>query len=141
MDVCTLGDLLDVIGEPSVRLHTAPAGLTAPVTEALLYDAHAPLPQVPGALLLAVGVRAPAAGPLTRAAAEAGMTGVVVRGGDGPVGEAESAGVALLSVDEDAAWHQVHLLLASAIGAHPAATGGGDARGELFALADAVAAA
>jgi hypothetical protein len=69
------------------------------------------------------------------------MTGVVVRGEDGPVAEAEAAGVALLGVDEDAAWHQVHLLLASALAARPAAGGGGDTRGELFALADAVAAA
>ncbi|WP_406477269.1 PucR family transcriptional regulator [Streptomyces sp. NBC_01615] len=138
MDACTLGDLLDVIGGPSVRLHTAPAGLTVPVTEALLYDAHAPLPRVPGALLLAVGVRASAAGPLARAAAEAGMSGLVVRGPDGPLAEAESAGVALLSVDEDAAWHHVHLLLASAIGARPSAAASG--LGDLFALADAVAA-
>src|SRR2546428_6535812 len=64
MDACTLGDLLDVIGGPSLRLHTAPTGLAAPVTEALLYDAHAPMPHAPGALLLAVGVRATAAGPL-----------------------------------------------------------------------------
>ncbi|MGW5661873.1 PucR family transcriptional regulator [Streptomyces sp. NPDC003758] len=141
MDVRTLGDLLDVVGEPSLRLRTAPAGLTAPVTEALLHDAHAPLPRSPGALLLAVGVPPRAAGPLVRAAAEAGMTGVVVRGEDGPVAEAEAAGVALLGVDEDAAWHQVHLLLASALAARPAAGGGGDTRGELFALADAVAAA
>ncbi|MCT9077246.1 PucR family transcriptional regulator [Streptomyces fulvoviolaceus] len=139
MDACTLGDLLDVIGGPSVRLHTAPAGLTAPVTEAVLYDAHAPLPRTPGALLLAVGVRAAAAGPLARAAAEAGMTGLVVRGDGGPVGEAEAYGVALLSVDEDAAWHQVHLLLASAIGARPVPSAGG--HGDLFALADAIAAA
>ncbi|MEU5343229.1 MULTISPECIES: helix-turn-helix domain-containing protein [unclassified Streptomyces] len=139
MDACTLGDLLDVIGGPSVRLHTAPAGLTAPVTEALLYDAHAPLPHAPGALLLAVGVRAAAAGPLARAAAEAGMTGLVVRGPGGPVAEAEAAGVALLSVDEDAAWHHAHLLLASAIGAGPSPAGNG--LGDLFALADAVAAA
>ncbi|MEU9455216.1 helix-turn-helix domain-containing protein [Streptomyces sp. NPDC048277] len=138
MDACTLGDLLDVVGGPSVRLHTAPAGLTVPVTEALLYDAHAPLPRRPGALLLAVGVRAAAAGPLVRAAAEAGLTGVVVRGADGPVGEAETHGIALLSVDEDAAWHHVHLLLASAIGARPAAPGSG--LGDLFALADAIAA-
>ncbi|GAA3821190.1 PucR family transcriptional regulator [Streptomyces chiangmaiensis] len=141
MDARTLGDLLDVVGEPSVRLHTAPAGLAVPVTETLLYEAHASLPRTPGALLLAVGVPAPDAGPLTRAAGEAGMAGVVVRGEGGPVAEAEGAGIALLSVDEDAAWHQVHLLLASAIGARPAATGAGDARGELFALADAVAAA
>ncbi|WP_405872315.1 PucR family transcriptional regulator [Streptomyces sp. NBC_00005] len=139
MDACTLGDLLDVIGGPSVRLHTAPAGLTAPVTEAVLYDAHAPLPQAPGALLLAVGVRAAAAGPLVRVVAEAGMTGLVVRGPDGPVGEAEAHGVALLSVDEDAAWHHVHLLLSSAIGARPGPSAGG--LGDLFALADAVAAA
>ncbi|MFF8020892.1 PucR family transcriptional regulator [Streptomyces sp. NPDC007896] len=139
MDACTLGDLLDVVGGPSVRLHTAPAGLTVPVTEALLYDAHTPLPRAPGALLLAVGVRASAAGPLARAAAQAGMSGLVVRGPDGPLAEAESAGVALLSVDEDAAWHHVHLLLASAIGARPSAAGSG--LGDLFALADAVAAA
>ncbi|MFF4211115.1 PucR family transcriptional regulator [Streptomyces sp. NPDC001796] len=141
MDVRTLGDLLDVVGEPSLRLRTAPAGLTAPVTEALLHDTHAPLPRTPGALLLAVGVPPRSAAPLVRAAAEAGMTGVVVRGEDGPVAEAEAAGVALLCVDEDAAWHQVHLLLASALAARPAAGGGGDTRGELFALADAVAAA
>lgn len=139
MDACTLGDLLDVVGGPSLRLHTAPAGLAVPVTEALLYDAHAPLTRAPGALLLAVGVRASAAGPLARAAAEAGMSGLVVRGPDGPLAEAESAGVALLSVDEDAAWHHVHLLLASAIGARPATAGNG--LGDLFALADAVAAA
>ncbi|MEU6376977.1 helix-turn-helix domain-containing protein [Streptomyces sp. NPDC046909] len=139
MDACTLGDLLDVIGGPSVRLRTAPAtGLTAPVTEALLYDAHAPLPHTPGALLLAVGVRAAAAGPLVRAAAGAGMTGLVVRGEGGPVGEAEAYGIALLSVDEDTAWHHVHLLLASAIGARPVSSSG---HGDLFALADAIAAA
>ncbi|MFF7562677.1 PucR family transcriptional regulator [Streptomyces pseudovenezuelae] len=139
MDTCTLGDLLDVVGGTAVRLHTAPAGLTAPVTEVLLHDAHAPLPRVPGALLLAVGVRAAAAGPLARAAAEAGMTGLVVRGPDGPTAEARTYGVALLSVAEDTAWHRAHLLLASAIGARPVpSTGGHD---DLFALTDAIAAA
>ncbi|MET9791672.1 PucR family transcriptional regulator [Streptomyces canus] len=139
MDACTLGDLLDAVGGTSVRLHTAPAGLAVPVTEALLHDAHAPLPQAPGALLLAVGVRAAAAGPLVRAAAEAGMTGLVVRGPDGPTAEAQTYGVALLSVAEDTAWHRAHLLLASAIGARPVPATGG--HGDLFALADAIAAA
>ncbi|MEU5345884.1 MULTISPECIES: hypothetical protein [unclassified Streptomyces] len=154
MDSCALGDLLDAVGGSSVRLHTAPAGLAVPVTGTLLYDAHAPFPRVPGALLLAVGVPGAAAGPLVRAAAEAGMSGLVVRGPDGPLAEAESAGLALLSVDGDTAWHQVHLLPASAIGAlsHPlgrARAGGtslpmaasGAVLGDLFALADAVAAA
>lgn len=139
MDACTLGDLLDVVGGTSVRLHTAPAGLGTPVTEVLLYDAHAPLPRVPGALLLAVGVRAAAAGPLLREAAEAGLAGVVVRGPDGPATEAEACGVALLSVAGDTAWHQAHLLLASAVGARAVSSAGG--HGDLFALADAIAAA
>ncbi|MFH9424030.1 PucR family transcriptional regulator [Streptomyces sp. NPDC017529] len=138
MDACTLGDLIDAVGSPALRLHTAPAGPATPVTEVLLYDAHAPLPDAPGALLLAVGVRAAAAGPLVRAAAEAGMAGVVVRGGDGPVGEAEAHGMALLAVGEDTAWHHVHLMLASAIGAGCAHDAG---LGDLFALADAIAAA
>lgn len=138
MDTFTLGDLLDVVGT-SVRLHTAPAGLTDPVTEVLLYDAHAPLPRVPGGLLLAVGVPAAATGPLVRTAAEAGMTGIVVRGPDGPTAEAEAYGVALLSVAADTAWHRAHLLLASAIGARPVSPAGG--HGDLFALADAIATA
>ncbi|MFE9452654.1 PucR family transcriptional regulator [Streptomyces sp. NPDC006739] len=139
MDARTLGDLLALVGGPAPRLHTAPADRARPVTEVLLHDAGAPLPRAPGALLLAVGVRAAQAGPLVRAAAEAGMTGVVVRGADGPAEEARAHGVALLSVDEDAAWHHVHLLLASAIEARPAPSGG--AVGDLFALADAIAAA
>ncbi|MGA5038505.1 PucR family transcriptional regulator [Streptomyces capoamus] len=140
MDTCTLGDLLDVVGGPALRLHTAPAGRAVPVTEAVLYDGHTPLARQPGALLLAVGVRAAEAGPLVRAAAEAELTGVVVRGADGPVEEARAHGVALLSVAEDAAWHQVHLLLASAVGARPAASSD-TGLGDLFALADAIAAA
>ncbi|MBA2949455.1 PucR family transcriptional regulator [Streptomyces himalayensis] len=143
MDVCTLGDLLDALGGSTVRLLTAPAGgLTVPVTEVLLYDAHTPLPRrAPGALLLAVGVRAPEAGPLAGAAADAGMTGVVVRGDDGPVAEAEAHGVALLSVADDMAWHQAHLLLAAVAGARPSPAGSGAPAGDLFSLADAVAAA
>ncbi|WP_435279432.1 PucR family transcriptional regulator [Streptomyces sp. 1222.5] len=142
MDACTLGDLLDVVGGPALRLHAAPAGQTAPVTEAVLYDGRTPFPRTPGALLLAVGVPAAQAGPLLRAAADAGMTGVVVRGTDGPVAEAEAHGVALLSVAEDAAWHHVHLLLASAVTAGPAASAAADTGlGDLFALADAIATA
>ncbi|MGW1812254.1 PucR family transcriptional regulator [Streptomyces sp. NPDC002125] len=139
MDVPTLSDLLDVLGGSSVRAVAAPAGLGVPVGEVLLYDADAALPDTPGAVLLAVGVRAAAAGPLLHAAAAARMAAVVVRGADGPVEAAERAGIALLAVDEDAAWHRVHLLLSSAAGAG----GGGapSASGDLFALADAIAAA
>ncbi|MFI9242104.1 PucR family transcriptional regulator [Streptomyces sp. NPDC053086] len=140
MDACTLGDLLDVVGGPALRLHTAPAGLAVPVTETVLHDGRVPLPPLPGALLLAVGVRAADAGPLLAAAAAAGLTGVVVRGADGPVAAAEAHGVALLSVAEDAPWHRVHLLLASAVAARPAVSAD-TGLGDLFALADAIATA
>ncbi|UXY39920.1 hypothetical protein [Streptomyces albidocamelliae] len=42
MDVPTLGDLLDVVGDSALRLRAAPAGLAVPVAEVLLYDAGAP---------------------------------------------------------------------------------------------------
>ncbi|MGW2836683.1 PucR family transcriptional regulator [Streptomyces sp. NPDC001493] len=135
----TLSDLLDVLGGSSVRAVAAPGGLGVRVGEILLYDADAALPPAPGAVLLAVGVRPPAAGPLLHAAAAAGMAAVVVRGADGPAGAAEEAGIALLAVDEDAAWHRVHLLLSSAVGARSGGTP--SAAGDLFALADAIAAA
>ncbi|WJV50882.1 PucR family transcriptional regulator [Streptomyces flavofungini] len=138
MDACTLGDLVEVVGSPSLRLRTAPAGAAVPVTEVLLYDAHVPLPYAPGALLLAVGVPTAEAEPLVRAAAQAGMAGVVVRGEGGPVGAAEAGGVALLTVDDEAAWHHVHLMLASAIDGRSTH---GVGLGDLFALADAIAAA
>ncbi|MGW8378265.1 helix-turn-helix domain-containing protein [Streptomyces sp. ODS28] len=138
-DIRTLGSLMRAVGDQDLRLHTAPAGLGTPVTEALLYDAGAPVPHAPGALLLAVGVRAAEAGPVVRAAADGGMAGVVVRGADGPAAEAEAYGVALLALGEEASWHQVHLMLASALEVAPSLPGGGP--GDLFALADAIAAA
>ncbi|MFI7136641.1 PucR family transcriptional regulator [Streptomyces massasporeus] len=145
MDACTLEELLDTLGEPMFRVLTAPDGRTARVSEVLLYDAGAPLPRsAPGALLLCVGARAGEIEPLARDAAAAGMAGLVVRDSNGQSGTTAAAkdhGLALLAVDEEAAWHHVHLLLASAIGARPGPTGGGAAFGDLFALANAVAAA
>ncbi|MFE6162231.1 PucR family transcriptional regulator [Streptomyces sp. NPDC056486] len=142
MDSPTLSDLLDVLGGSSVRAVASPGGLGVRVGEVLLYDADAPLPNAPGAVLLAVGIRPPAAGPLLHAAAAAGMAAVVVRGADGPLSAAEQAGIALLAVDEDAAWHRVHLLLSSAAGARAGGPSSAtSAAGDLFALADAIAAA
>ncbi|WP_327659286.1 MULTISPECIES: PucR family transcriptional regulator [unclassified Streptomyces] len=146
MDTCTLGNLLDALGGSTLRLLRAPHGRAVPVTEVLLHDPHTPLPErAPGALLLAVGVRAGEAGPLVRDAGRAGMAGVVVRGdGSDAVPDAEAAGAALLGTDRDAAWHQVFQLLSSVVGAHGTRTAplGEDALpGDLFALANAVAAA
>lgn len=145
MDACTLEDVLDTLGEPMFRVLAAPADLSTPVSEVLLHDAGGPCPRsAPGALLLAVGARADEFGTLARHAAAAGMAGLVVRERDArpdTVAAAKAHGLALLAVDEDAGWHHVHLLLASAIGSRPGPVGGGAAFGDLFALANAVAAA
>ncbi|GAA3487317.1 helix-turn-helix domain-containing protein [Streptomyces cremeus] len=139
MDARALGDLIDVVRSPALRLLAVPRDGAVRITEVLLYDAHAPLPAAPGALLLAVGVRPGDAGPLVREAAAAAMAGVLVRGAENaPVAEAQAYGVALLSVEEGAAWHHVHLTLASAIEARPAR---GDGLADLFALAGAIATA
>ncbi|CAM5239181.1 transcriptional regulator [Streptomyces spiroverticillatus] len=139
MDAMALGDLIDVVRSPALRLLAVPRDAAVKIGDVLLYDAHAPLPHTPGALLLAVGVRAAEAGPLVREAAAAGLAGVLVRGTeDAPVAEAETYGMALLSVEEGAAWHHVHLTLASAIEARPAQS---DSLADLFALAGAIATA
>ncbi|MDQ8708035.1 helix-turn-helix domain-containing protein [Streptomyces sp. LHD-70] len=141
---CTLEALLDTLGQPALRLVTAPAGTAVPVTEVLLHDLGTPVPYTPGGLLLAVGLRADAAAELVPAVAEAGLTGLVVRGEGGPAEAARTHGVALLAVDEDVSWHRVHLLIASAVEAGPAPVAqgtGASALGDLFALANAIAAA
>ncbi|WP_374196777.1 hypothetical protein [Streptomyces sp. ISL-100] len=131
MENCTLGQVLDALGESSLSVVAPPpAGLAAPVSEVLLYDAQAPVPRTPGGLLLAVGVRAEDA-PYA-AAAEAGCTAVVVRGRAHP-----APGIGVLAVDPNVSWHRLHLQLASALGA----AAGGAAHGDLFALAGALAAA
>lgn len=145
MNAYTLAELLDTLGEPMFRVLTAPDGLAAPVSEVLLYDAAAPFPRSsPGALLLAVGARAGEVGSLASDAAAAGMVGMVVRDKDGQPDTVEAAkahGIALLAVDGQAAWHHVHLLLASAIGSRSGPEGSEAAFGDLFALANAIAAA
>lgn len=144
-----LGQLLDVLGEPVLRLLAAPHGMAVPVTEAVVYDQYAPLPSAPGGLLLAVGVepRSPAARRLVRDAAAGGLTAVAVKTYDmstsALAAEAESCGVALLVLDGEVSWHQAHLLIASTLSAQQAGprSADGPALGDLFALANAIAAA
>ncbi|MFD8864863.1 PucR family transcriptional regulator [Streptomyces sp. NPDC059590] len=146
---CSLAQLLDVLGQSVLRLLTAPAGLSAPVTEALVHDVHTPLPRTPDGLLLAVGVRPaePEAHELVRAAGAAGLAALVVKEYGGTAAAlaaaAEAHGVAVLAVDEDVSWHHLHLLIASTLNAPRtvAGTAGGAALGDLFSLANALAAA
>jgi hypothetical protein len=148
MQVPVLGQLLDALGTSTLRLITAPAGLDTPVSGVLIYEPRAALPPVRDALLLAVGMR-PAgaeAKELVSAAARAGHAGLAVKGYGEPVTElaavANDAGIALLATEEDVAWHHLDTLISAALTAiaRSAQAGAAPAMGDLFALANAIAA-
>jgi hypothetical protein len=148
MQVPVLGQVLDTLGTSSLRLITAPSGLDTPVSGVLIYEPRAPLPGVRDALLLAVGL-GPAsaeAKELVAQAARAGYAGLAVKGYGEPVTElaavANDAGIALLATEEDVAWHHLDALISAALTAiaRSAQAGAAPATGDLFALANAIAA-
>ncbi|MGH3187532.1 MAG: hypothetical protein ACRDOL_09785, partial [Streptosporangiaceae bacterium] len=145
MAIPLLGQLLEALGPAPLRLVTAVSG--SPVSGVLIYEPRASLPAVRHALLLAVGLRpssAEAAELVARAAA-AGHTGLVVKRYGEPVTElaaaASDSGLALLTAEEDMAWHHLDALVSSALAAiaRSAPGGGAPAVGDLFALANAIA--
>ncbi len=153
MAIPVLGQLLEALGPAPLRLVTgagvgADAGAGgAPVSGVLIYEPRASLPAVRHALLLAVGLRPSSAeaGELVAQAAAAGHTGLVVKRYGEPVADlaavAAAAGLALLTAEEDMAWHHLDALVSSALAAigRSAPGGGAPAVGDLFALANAIA--
>jgi PucR C-terminal helix-turn-helix domain/GGDEF-like domain len=148
MQIPVLRQLLDALGTSPLRLLSAPAGLDTAVSGVLIYEPRAALAPVPQAVLLAVGVRpgSAEARELLRSAARTGHAGMVVKSYGEPVAglvaAAEDAGIALLAADEDMAWHHLAALVSSALtaGARAAAGAAAPAVGDLFALANAIAA-
>jgi hypothetical protein len=148
MQVPVLGQLLDALGPAPLRIITVPAGLSAPVSGVLIYERRATLPAVRDALLLAVGMRPASAEAvqLVKQAAHAGYAGLAVKGYGEPVTElaaaANEAGIALLAIDEEMAWHHLDALVSSALTAiaRSVQAGAAPATGDLFALANAIAA-
>jgi DNA-binding PucR family transcriptional regulator len=125
----------------------APGGLDIPVSEVLVYEPRASLPPMPHAMLLAVGVSPAAAEApeLARQASRAGHSCLVVKSYGEPVTEltaaAGAAKITLLAADEAMAWHHLGTLVASALAASPrSARRGSPPVGDLFALANAIAA-
>lgn len=109
----------------------------------VLHDPHDPLPEVAAAILLVPAVSVDDdLEPLLAHAASRGCpaVGVKLRGGDPEplAARATQHGIALLAVDDAAAWEHVVSVLESALGA---STSGDDQRGSdtLFALAQAAA--
>ncbi|WP_330307831.1 MULTISPECIES: helix-turn-helix domain-containing protein [unclassified Streptomyces] len=151
----TLRQLCDALGPSPLQLVTAPRGTQAPVTATVIYEPRVDLPNLDDVLLLAVGVTPSQAVRLVGPAAAAGLAGIVVKRYGEAIGEladaAQQAGVALLIADDDLAWQQLDALLGSAlIATSPPDRGGGSIPGrssvgadigDLFALANAIAAA
>jgi hypothetical protein len=148
MPVPVLRQLLEALGPAPLRLITAPAGLDAPVSGVLIYEPRAILPPVRDAMLLAVGMRPASAEAreLVSQASRAGHAALAVKSYGEPISElaaaANDAGIALLATDEDMAWHHLDALVSSALTAiaRSAQAGAAPAVGDLFALANAIAA-
>ena len=146
----TLGQLVGHIGPPILTLHAAPRGLDVPVEGVSIHDAVDPVPCAPADLVVAVGIT-PGGIPdgMLRDLATQGASAVLVkRTGDidpAAVRSAEGCGMALLSVPSGSSWTRVLTWLRAAVSdqaLHAPATEavGGLVAGDLFALANAVAA-
>jgi PucR C-terminal helix-turn-helix domain/GGDEF-like domain len=148
LQVPVLSQLLAALGPSPLRLLSSRAADSTPVSGVWIHEPRAALPPARHALLLAVGARpsSPEAGQLLREAARAGYTGLVIKSYGEPAGPlaavAEETGLALLAADEDLAWHHLDALISAALAAvaRPAAGGGATPVGDLFALANAIAA-
>ncbi|MFI6445234.1 PucR family transcriptional regulator [Kitasatospora sp. NPDC050543] len=137
--------LLMSLGEPLVELQAAPAGLDVPVRDVAILDPEDQATAAPGELVLAIGARGRAALPALRAAGRAGAAAVAVKL-DAP-GQADAlreaaaeAGVALLSVRREARWEHLDSLARAIIAGPDAPDTPEHNVGDLFSLAQTVAA-
>ena len=133
--MASLRDLLDVLG-PALTPLTGETGLDGTVTEVVLVGPGDPLPDTPGALLLCLDVT-----DLRRRLAGSRVVGVVVKAAMSSTNSWRGTEVPVLAADDDLPWHNLLQLLTTAVtSAGGSTTGGGAAIGDLFALANSVAA-
>lgn len=144
----TLSRLLDDLGPGVVRVVEAPAGLDVAVTQACIHDRVDPRIE-PGDVVLAVGVDEESgdAEELLAEAGAAGASAVVLKLRSEPSQVlrrvAQRARVALLDTTDGMDWGHLHTLMRTAtatIGDSLDASGVAAPVGDLFALANAVAA-
>jgi DNA-binding PucR family transcriptional regulator len=141
-----VSDLLDALQAAGVNLLSSAAGRTVGVRRAVLHDPRRPLPEVLGGILLV-----PALDPdeilvsgLVETAAHRGFGAVVVQPSGAEVAAlasvADRTGVAMLGVPEDLDWLQLSSLVTAVLDSAAQAGPGAPAVGDLFALANAIAA-
>jgi PucR C-terminal helix-turn-helix domain len=145
-----LRTLLGLIGPGSLRVLTAPSGLALPISDIVIHDPLATTAAPPAALLFAVGVdmKGLEARLLLEEARAQGATAVVFRDrGINPaelIDQATELGMTLLCMPATAGWSQlfaeVRAALVSAVGEEVTTEAMSTPIGDLFALADAIAA-
>ena len=130
---------LDVAG---VRVECAGPALDAPPADIVIHDPSDPAAMSPGAVLLAIGVRGSEAAVLHTAAGHR-VGAVVLRREVDPslVDLAGSLGLTILSVPAELTWGQLYSLFRTASVGLAEEAEAGPATGDLFAVADAIAAA
>lgn len=145
----TLASLCADLGGDLLTVALAPRGAEVAIGEPVVQDPGEPLHANRDDLVLAVGLRTvdDAARELVVAAGAAGASAVVLKRRDGDALDpllpaAAAGGVALLTTPAAVAWGQLFALIrTSASSRTPATQVSGAKIGDLFALADAVAAA
>ncbi|GDY32309.1 PucR family transcriptional regulator [Gandjariella thermophila] len=138
----TLEQVLLALGEPLAELRAAPSGLDAAVRDVVILDPDDDLEARFGDLVLVIGARGRAAVRAVRGAGAGGATAVAVkvdRAQDATMlaAAARDASVAFLAVRPEVRWEQ---LAALARGVVSTAGDPGEPLGDLFALAQTIAA-
>lgn len=142
-----LSEVIGNLDTDIVRVVRAPRAATTEATDVVILDPAEPHAIRPGVIVLAVGVsrRENETIALVERAGREGVAAVVLRldGDVSPpvVATAETHGLGLLTVPPEMAWGQLYSLLKTALVTGGEADASGVAVGDLFALADAVAAA
>ncbi|GAA2671317.1 MULTISPECIES: CdaR family transcriptional regulator [Actinosynnema] len=141
----SLRQVLMALGEELVEVRAAPRGLEAEVRDIVILDPD-DVPDVrPGDLALVIGARGRAALPLVRAAGAGGAAAVAVKL-DRPTPQlgqaAADAGVALLAVRPEVRWEHLESLARAVVRSARLAAdaGSGEVAGDLFGLAQTIAA-
>ncbi len=142
-----LRQLLIAVGDPLVDVLAAPRGFDIPVRDVVILDPDDQSDTHTGELVLVIGARGRSAIRLVRAAARRGAAAVAVKvDEDGDVDPLRDAaidgGVALLGVRPEVRWEQLESLARSTVDNARLTTDAdtGEALGDLFALAQTVAA-
>lgn len=145
-DSLTVADLVQGLRGAGLRLASHGADVPIPAGDATLFDRLAPPTGRRSGILLGVGVHPthPTSPAVVRDAAACGFAAVVVKALsadiDALAAVADAAGIALMVADDGADWRQLAALIDSAVAAHGGSVLPDVAVGDLFALADAVAA-